>query len=41
MKNSTIKRIKILLEKFVVSEQPRWEQKLVLIYVKGKDSSHR
>ena len=37
MKNSIIKRIKTLLAKFIVSEQPTPERKLVLVYVKGKD----
>ncbi len=40
MKNSIIESIKNLLEKFIVSEQPIPERKLVLVYVKGKDDLH-
>ncbi len=41
MKNSLIESIKTLLGKFIVSEKPTPEPKLVLVYVKGKDSLHR
>jgi hypothetical protein len=41
MKNSIIESIKSLLEKFIVSEQPAPESKLVVVYVKGKDSLRR
>ncbi|MFT6797046.1 MAG: hypothetical protein ACJART_002194 [Maribacter sp.] len=41
MKNSIIESIKTLLVKFIVSEKPTPERKLVLVYVKGKDGLHR